>query len=88
MDASAGGGGGGSVSYTLTPATDTQLGGIKVGTGLTISAAGILSATGSGGSSSPTYLANLLDTTISSPQTGQVLKYQAGSGWILSLIHI
>ncbi len=82
VDASAGGGGGGSVSYTLTPATDTQLGGIKVGTGLTISAAGILSATGSGGGSAPTYLANLLDTTISSPQTGQVLKYQAGSGWI------
>ena len=83
VDAAAGGGGGGAVSYTLTPATDTQLGGVKVGTGLTISAAGILSATGSGGSGGgSSTLDGLTDTSISSPQTGQVLKYQAGSGWV------
>ena len=83
VDAAAGGGGGGAVSYTLTPATDAVLGGIKVGTGLTITTTGILSTTGtnnSGGGSST--LEGLTDTTISSPQTGQVLKYEAGQGWI------
>ena len=84
VDAAAGGGGGGgSISYTLPPATDTTLGGIIVGTGLTVTNTGILSTTGnnSGGGGSST-LEGLTDTTLSSPQTGQVLKYQAGTGWI------
>ena len=83
VDAAAGGGGGGAVSYTLTPATDAVLGGIKVGTGLTITTTGILSTTGSSGNGNgASSLADLNDTTISSPQTGQVLKYEAGQGWI------
>merc|ERR1712093_666171 len=84
VDAAAGGGGGGAVSYTLTPATDAVLGGIKVGTGLTITTTGILSTTGnsSGGNGGSSTLEGLTDTTISSPQTGQVLKYEAGQGWI------
>ena len=81
VDASAGGGGGGSVSYTLPIATDIVLGGVKVGTGLTITAGGLLSATGSGGNGSST-LEGLTDTTISSPQNGQVLKYVTGTGWV------
>tara|TARA_B100001250_G_scaffold107797_1_gene90932 strand:- start:697 stop:5787 length:5091 start_codon:yes stop_codon:yes gene_type:complete len=83
VDAAAGGGGGGAVSYTLTPATDAVLGGIKVGTGLTITTTGILSTTGSSGNGNgASSLADLNDTIISSPQTGQVLKYEAGQGWI------
>ncbi len=84
IDASAGGGGGGAVAYQLPAATDTTLGGFIVGTGLTITAAGILSATatGNGNGNGATTLAALTDTTISSPQPGQVLKYEAGTGWI------
>jgi len=85
VDASAGGGGGGgSISYTLPPATDTTLGGIIVGTGLTVTNTGILSATatGNGNGNGSSTLEGLTDTTLSSPQTGQVLKYQAGTGWI------
>jgi len=86
VDAAAGGGGGGggSISYTLPPASDTTLGGIIVGTGLTVTNTGILSTTGnnSGGGGGSSTLEGLTDTTLSSPQTGQVLKYQAGTGWI------
>ena len=84
IDASAGGGGGGAVAYSLPAATDTTLGGFIVGTGLTITAAGILSATatGNGNGNGATTLAALTDTTISSPQPGQVLKYEAGTGWV------
>ena len=84
IDASAGGGGGGAVAYQLPAATDTTLGGFIVGTGLTITASGILSATatGNGNGNGATTLAALTDTTISSPQPGQVLKYEAGTGWI------
>ena len=84
VDAAAGGGGGGSVSYTLTPATTTVLGGIKVGTGLTITTTGILSATatGNGNGNGSSTLEGLNDTSITSPQNGQVLKYLTGTGWI------
>ena len=85
VDAAAGGGGGGgSISYTLPPASDNTLGGIIVGTGLTVTNTGILSTTGnnSGGGGGSSTLEGLTDTTLSSPQTGQVLKYQAGTGWI------
>lgn len=43
------GGGGGGGSYTLPVATDSRLGGVKVGSGLTIDAAGVLSSEGGGG---------------------------------------
>ena len=86
VDAAAGGGGGGgSISYTLPPASDNTLGGIIVGTGLTVTNTGILSTTGNnsgGGGGGSSTLEGLTDTTLSSPQTGQVLKYQAGTGWI------
>ena len=84
IDASAGGGGGGAVAYSLPAATDTTLGGFIVGTGLTITAAGILSttATGNGNGNGSSTLEGLTDTTISSPQPGQVLKYEAGTGWV------
>ncbi|MBQ3479077.1 MAG: hypothetical protein IJH25_13010 [Clostridia bacterium] len=38
------GGGGGGGSYTLPPATASTLGGVKVGTGLSVTAEGVLSA--------------------------------------------
>ena len=41
-----GGGGGGGESYTLPAATASTLGGIKVGSGLSITAEGVLSADG------------------------------------------
>lgn len=47
--ANLGGGGGG--EYTLPVATDSRLGGIKVGEGLSINASGVLSAEGGSGSS-------------------------------------
>lgn len=40
------GGGGGGGSYTLPPATASTLGGIKVGSGLSVTAEGVLSADG------------------------------------------
>lgn len=43
-------GGGGGGTYVLPVATDTRLGGIKVGNGLTVQEDGTLSATGGGGS--------------------------------------
>lgn len=50
-------GGGGSTSYILPVATPTILGGIKVGSGLTITTDGVLSTTGTGGTTyiHPTY---------------------------------
>jgi hypothetical protein len=42
-------GGGNGSSYTLSPATTTTLGGIKVGAGLAVAADGTLSASGGGG---------------------------------------
>lgn len=40
------GGGGGGGSYTLPPATASTLGGVKVGSGLSVTAEGVLSADG------------------------------------------
>lgn len=45
----AAGGGGGGTSYTLPAATDTRLGGVKVGSGLAVTADGTLSVSGGGG---------------------------------------
>lgn len=45
-------GGGGGSSYTLPTATESRLGGVKVGSGLAITEDGVLSSSGGGGGSS------------------------------------
>ncbi len=52
--------GGGGGSYILPPATQQTLGGIKVGSGLTVQADGTLSANG-GGSIDPTIVQQMID---------------------------
>ena len=64
----------------LPTATATVLGGVKVGSGLAITGAGVLSATGGGGGGGATALDGLTDVTITSVQLIQVLKYD-GSAW-------
>ena len=67
--------------YTLPPATTSTLGGVIVGSGLSVSSDGTLSTTGGGGGSAT--LAGLDDVDISSPTEGQVLKYDStNSEWI------
>ena len=84
--------GGGLVVYASTPtrsvgagwnealpvATAAVLGGVKVGSGLSITGAGVLSASGGGGGA--TALDGLTDVTISNAQVNEVLKYD-GSEW-------
>lgn len=57
-----GSGGGGGSTYILPPATDRTLGGIKVGSGLTVQADGTLSATG-GGEGGDAFGSNVLYNT-------------------------
>jgi len=64
----------------LPIATANVLGGVKVGSGLAITGAGVLSATGGGGGGGATALDGLTDVTITSVQLNQVLKYD-GSAW-------
>ena len=64
---------GGSGSYTLPTATDTVLGGVKVGTGLAISS-GVLSATGGGSYTLPTAS----DTVLGGIKVGANLTITAG----------
>ena len=61
-------------SYVLPQATQNTLGGIKVGSGLSIEQDGTLSATGGGGASN---LNDLDDVTVSNPSSGQTLKYNS-----------
>ena len=62
---------------SLPIASANSLGGIKVGTNLSIDANGVLSATG--GSGGATSLAGLDDVSISSQSDGQVLAYNSSS---------
>ena len=71
-----GSGGGGTTTYTLPTASATVLGGVKIGSGLTITN-GVISATGGGGSA--TNLDGLTDVTLSAPTNGQVLKYNSAT---------
>ena len=63
------------LGYTLPIASSTQLGGIKVGNNLSISATGELSA-----ASGISTLGGLTDVNTTSAGVGQVLKYN-GSSW-------
>ena len=63
-------------NYVLPTAAASTLGGIKVGNNLSITASGELSA-----SAAVTAVDDLADVTISTPSTGQVIKYN-GSGWV------
>ena len=63
----------------LPIATAAVLGGVKVGSGLAITGAGVLSATGGGGGGA-TALDGLTDVAISNVQVNEVLKYD-GSEW-------
>lgn len=69
-----------SIAYTLPPATSSTLGGIKVGSNLSISPDGTLNATG-GGSSYPSFgtiqVSNQLDLTALGNDT---LEFVAGPG--------
>ena len=68
-----------SSSYTLPIATGAVLGGIKVGSGLTIdSSTGVLSTTGGGGGGSSTFI-GLTDTPVGFGTAGQYLKINAAA---------
>lgn len=58
-------------SFTLTAASETELGGIKVGTGLSIDEDGVLSASGGGGSSP--YIEPLRVFHSGKPEAGQTI---------------
>ncbi len=63
-------------NYVLPTASATTKGGIKVGQNLSVAADGTLAA-----SAAVTAVDDLSDVTISTPTTGQVIKYD-GSGWV------
>jgi hypothetical protein len=79
-----GGGTGTSISYTLPAATSSTLGGIKVGSNLSISPDGTLNATG-GGSSYPSFgtiqVSNQSNLTAVGNDT---LQFIAGPGMIIT----
>jgi len=64
-------------TYTLPTASNSVLGGIKIGTGLSIDGAGVVSAAGGGA----TNLDGLSDVAISSIASGQILVY-TGSNFV------
>jgi len=73
------------VSYTLPTATASTLGGIKIGTGLSIDAGGVVTATGGGSYSLPTATASTLGgikigTGLSIDAGGVVTATGGGSG--------
>lgn len=65
-----------SQAYTLPTAASNVLGGVKVGTNLSIDSSGVLSAT----DTNTDALHDLTDVNISLPANGQVLTYDSGSG--------
>lgn len=70
-----------SQAYTLPTAASNVLGGVKVGTNLSIDASGVLSATDTNTDS----LHDLTDVNISLPSNGQVLTYDnSSSKWVNS----
>ncbi len=74
------GGGGSGSSYTLPVASSTTLGGIKVGSGLTIDGAGVLNATGSTVDLSNYYNKSEVDNkVITSSERSKLQGIQAGA---------
>lgn len=73
------GGGGGGSQYILPPATQQTLGGIKVGSGLTVQADGTLSANGGGGSVDNTILKSVTAFPVSA-ETGDVVALSSETG--------
>ena len=63
-------------NYVLPTAAASTLGGVKVGQNLSVAADGTLAA-----SAAVTAVDDLSDVTISTPTTGQVIKYN-GSAWV------
>ena len=64
-----------SQAYTLPTAASNVLGGVKVGTNLSIDANGVLSATSAGADA----LVDLTDVSISLPSNNQVLRFNSAS---------
>jgi len=62
--------------FTLKKASSSELGGIKVGSGLSIAQDGTLSTSGGGGCGA-SELNDLDDVTVSNPSSGQILKYNS-----------
>ena len=79
-------------SYTLPIASSNTLGGIKVGTGLTIDNNGVLSATGGGGAvyiGSSAHATTVSDITLSGTiSSGQVLYYAGGNTWTNAYVEL
>ena len=73
------GGEGGGGSYILPPATQQTLGGVKVGSGLTVQADGTLSANGGGGSVDNTILKSVTAFPVSA-ETGDVVALSSETG--------
>lgn len=72
-------------SYILPVANTTALGGVKIdGTSITIDANGVISSSGGGGGGgTATDVSSLTDVTLTSIQSGEVLKWN-GTAWVNS----
>ncbi len=68
-------------AYTLPTASSTVLGGIKVGSGLTISGSGVLSATGGGGSPLAVSLIDASNTVSGTVTNVTALRFDTDSGF-------
>ena len=75
-----GGGSGGGGSYTLPVASQSTLGGVKVGSGLTIDGNGVLSSNGSGSSD---YLITEALSAITNPAEGQMATVESSNGTVV-----
>ena len=71
-------------SYVLPVASTTALGGVKIdGTSITIDANGVISSSGGGSGGTATDVASLTDVTLTSLQSGEILKWN-GTAWVNS----
>lgn len=69
-------------NYSLPVATASDLGGVKIGSGVTVAADGTISVSGGGGGGA-SALTDLSDVSLNSPQDGQALIYDsANSVWV------
>ena len=71
-------------SYVLPVASTTALGGVKIdGTSITIDANGVISSSGGSSGGTATDVASLTDVTLTSLQSGEILKWN-GTAWVNS----